>query len=46
MEMDVILPGTHVNVYEAYDIKMKIRDAADILLSLHKSEFTSKGTIH
>ena len=45
MEMDVIPPGTHVNVYEAYDIMMKIRDAADILLPLHEPEFASKDTI-
>jgi glyoxylase-like metal-dependent hydrolase (beta-lactamase superfamily II) len=45
MEMDVIPPGTHVDVYEAYDIMMKIRDAADILLPLHEPEFASKDTI-
>jgi glyoxylase-like metal-dependent hydrolase (beta-lactamase superfamily II) len=45
MEMDVIPPGTHVNVYEAYDIMMKIKAAADILLPLHEPEFASRDTI-
>ena len=45
MEMDVIPPGTHVNVYESYDIMMKIRDMADILLPLHEPKFAAVGTI-
>lgn len=45
MEMDVIPPGTHVNVYEAYDILMKIKSSADIVLPLHEPEFASKDTI-
>jgi glyoxylase-like metal-dependent hydrolase (beta-lactamase superfamily II) len=45
MEMDVIPPGTHVNVYESYDIMLKIRDVADILLPLHEPKFTSVSTI-
>jgi len=45
MEMDVIPPGTHVNVYESYDIMLKIRDMADILLPLHEPKFASVGTI-
>ena len=39
MEMDVIPPGTHVNTYEAYDIMMKIKEMADILLPLHEPAF-------
>ncbi len=39
MEMDVIPPGTHVNTYEAYDIMMKIKETADILLPLHEPAF-------
>ncbi|RJP39104.1 MAG: N-acyl homoserine lactonase family protein [Desulfobacteraceae bacterium] len=35
MEMDVIPPGTHVNVYEAYDIMQKIKETADIIIPLH-----------
>lgn len=45
MEMDVIPPGTVVNPYDAYDIMMKIRDTADILLPLHEPQFASVETI-
>lgn len=45
MEMEVIPPGTHVNVYEAYDIVLKVRDIADILLPLHEPKFASIDTI-
>jgi glyoxylase-like metal-dependent hydrolase (beta-lactamase superfamily II) len=45
MEMEVIPPGTHVNVYEAYDIVLKVRDMADILLPLHEPKFASVDTI-
>ena len=45
MEMEVIPPGTHVNVYEAYDIMLKVRDMADILLPLHEPKFASVDTI-
>ena len=45
MEMEVIPPGTHVNVYEAYDIVKKVKEAADILLPLHEPEFASRETV-
>jgi glyoxylase-like metal-dependent hydrolase (beta-lactamase superfamily II) len=45
MDMDVIPPGTHVNAYEAYDIMLKVKDKADILLPLHEPEFASIDTI-
>ena len=45
MDMEVIPPGTHVNVYEAYDIVLKVRDLADILLPFHEPAFASKETI-
>ena len=45
MEMDVIPPGTHVDVYEAYDIMLKIKDEADILIPLHEPAFASQKTI-
>ncbi len=45
MEMDVIPPGTHVNAYEAYDIMLKVRDMAEILLPLHEPDFASVDTI-
>lgn len=45
MEMEVIPPGTHVNVYDAYDIMLKIKDTADILLPLHEPRFAAVKTI-
>ncbi|MFH1993233.1 MAG: N-acyl homoserine lactonase family protein, partial [Pseudomonadota bacterium] len=45
MEMDVIPPGTHVNVYEAYDLMLKIKDSAGILLPLHEPRFAALDTI-
>ncbi len=45
MEMEVIPPGTHVNVYDSYDIMLKIKEMADILLPLHEPEFASIDTI-
>ncbi len=45
MEMEVIPPGTHVNVYEAYDILMKVKEQADILIPLHEPRFASVDTI-
>ncbi|MFW5731501.1 MAG: N-acyl homoserine lactonase family protein [Desulfonatronovibrionaceae bacterium] len=36
MEMEVIPPGTHVNVYEAYDIMLRTRKMADMILPLHE----------
>jgi glyoxylase-like metal-dependent hydrolase (beta-lactamase superfamily II) len=45
MEMEVIPPGTPVNVYEAYDIMMKVKGMADILLPLHEPAFASMETI-
>ena len=40
MEMEVIPPGTHVHTYEAYDIMLKIKEMADILLPLHEPAFS------
>ena len=45
MEMDVIPPGTHVNSYESYDIMLKIKEMADILLPLHEPKFASVDEI-
>ncbi len=45
MEMEVIPPGTHVNVYEAYDIVLKVKKLADILIPLHEPGFASIDTI-
>ncbi|KJU82258.1 beta-lactamase domain-containing protein, partial [Candidatus Magnetobacterium bavaricum] len=45
MDMEVIPTGTHVNVYEAYNIMMEIKEMADILLPLHEPGFASVDTI-
>lgn len=45
MEMDVIPPGTHVNVYESYDIMTQVKEKADILLPLHEPRFAGMETI-
>lgn len=45
MEMDVIPPGTHVDVYNAYEILQKIKEEADILLPLHEPGFAGIETI-
>jgi len=45
MEMDVIPPGTPVNVYDAYDIMLKIRETADILIPLHEPGFAGCDTV-
>ncbi len=41
MEMAVIPPGTHVNTYKAYDIMLRIKEMADILLPLHEPGFAA-----
>ncbi len=45
MEMEVIPPGTHVNVYEAYDIMLTVKGMADILIPLHEPKFASVETV-
>ena len=45
MEMEVIPPGTHVNTYEAYDILVKIKEMADVLIPLHEPRFAAVDTI-
>ena len=45
MEMEVIPPGTHINTYEAYDMMIKVRDMADIILPLHEPKFAGIETI-
>ncbi len=45
MEMDLIPPGTHVDVYQAYDIMADIKERADILIPLHEPEFAAVDTI-
>jgi hypothetical protein len=45
MEMDVIPPGTPVNAYEAYDILIKVKEMADLLIPLHEPRFANIETI-
>lgn len=45
MEMEVIPPGSHVNVYDAYDILTKVKAQADILIPLHEPKFASVSTV-
>ena len=45
MEMDIIPPGTHVDVYRAYDIMADLRARADILLPLHEPRFAAEPVI-
>ena len=45
MEMEVIPPGTHVNVYEAYNQVLRVKNMADILLPLHEPRFAAIDTI-
>ena len=45
MELAVIPPGTHVNVYESYNIMVKVKEMADILIPLHESTFAAMETI-
>jgi N-acyl homoserine lactone hydrolase len=41
MEMNLIPPGTHVDVYSAYDIMETVKKEADILIPLHEPRFAS-----
>ena len=43
--MDVIPPGTHVDVYQAYDLMQKVKAMADIVLPLHEPSFAAVATI-
>jgi N-acyl homoserine lactone hydrolase len=45
MEMEVLPPGTLTSSYDAYDIILRVRELADILLPLHEPEFASIDTI-
>ena len=45
MEMDVIPPGTPVDVYRAYDIMNQVQKEADILIPLHEPRFASIESI-
>ncbi|WP_027721996.1 N-acyl homoserine lactonase family protein [Maridesulfovibrio zosterae] len=45
MEMEVIPPGTSVNTYNSYDIMLKVKDMADILIPLHEPMFAKVDVV-
>ncbi|AWB11024.1 Glyoxylase, beta-lactamase superfamily II [Thermodesulfobium acidiphilum] len=45
MGMEVIPPGTLINSYEAYDILLKVKEMADIIIPLHEPRFAKVETI-
>lgn len=45
MGMEVIPPGTVVNSYEAYDILLKIKEIAEIVIPLHEPKYALVETI-
>jgi glyoxylase-like metal-dependent hydrolase (beta-lactamase superfamily II) len=45
MEMEVIPPGTPVNPYRAYDMMVRVKEMADILLPLHEPRFAGVDQI-
>jgi N-acyl homoserine lactone hydrolase len=45
MEMEVIPPGTLVDAYAAYDILLKVKAAADLIIPLHEPRFAGLDTI-
>ncbi len=45
LDMEIIPPGTHVNVYDAYDSMLMVRKNADILIPLHEPGFASVEAI-
>lgn len=45
MEMEVIPPGTAVNLYRAYDEMLRVKQMADILVPLHEPSFAAVDTV-
>lgn len=43
--MPVITPGMHINVLDAYDSVVRIKEAADIIVPNHDPEFQQKSSI-
>lgn len=41
----MIPPGTSLNMYEAYDILMEIKQMADLLIPLHEPRFAGGAVI-
>jgi glyoxylase-like metal-dependent hydrolase (beta-lactamase superfamily II) len=45
MGMEVIPPGTLINSYQAYDILLRVKEMADIIVPLHEPKFAKIETI-
>lgn len=45
MEMEVIPPGTCINPKQGYDIMLKVKEQADIVIPLHEPRFARMETI-
>jgi len=45
MGMEVIPPGTHINSYDAYDIVLKTKEMADMIIPLHEPKYAFLNTI-
>lgn len=44
-EMEVIPPGTCINPVESYEVMLKVKQAADIIIALHEPRYASIETI-
>ena len=45
LDLEVIPPGTPVNVYDSYDIMLRVKEMADILIPLHEPRFAKNDTV-
>lgn len=45
MEMEVIPPGTHINVNEAYDILVRAKGMADRVVALHEPAYAAMDSL-
>ncbi len=45
VSLPVITPGIHVNVFDAYDSILRIKQMADIVVTLHDPEYWQKSSI-
>ncbi len=43
--LPVIIPGTHINAFEAYDSLIRIKEIADIIVPSHEPELRKKSSI-
>ena len=43
--MPVIAPGIHINVIQAYENVLKVKNMADIVIAIHDAEYLEKATV-